>query len=124
MSDRRRRLGSVGEGLAAAHLEQKGYRLIGRNVRLPEGEIDIVACDGEVMVLVEVRARRGDLMGDGLDSIDARKAARLRMLANSYAAQSLFDGDLRVDVIAVDMDAAGKLRGLRHVQNAVGGEEA
>ena len=118
----RRRLGAVGEGLAAAHLEANGYRVGARDVQLPEGEIDIVASTGPVTVLVEVRARRGAAKGDGLDSIDARKAARLRVLAASYAAREGLAGDVRIDVIAVDMDPDGRLRGLRHVQNAVEGE--
>ncbi|MSQ61344.1 MAG: YraN family protein [Dehalococcoidia bacterium] len=115
-------LGVVGEGLAVAHLEANGYRVAARKVRLPEGEIDIVARTGVITVLVEVGAGRGPAMGDGLESIDGRKAARLRTLAASYAAREGLSGDVRIDVIAVDMDPDGRLRGLRHVQNAVEGE--
>src|SRR5688500_4697649 len=117
----RKRLGDVGEGLAVAHLERKGYRVLARNVRLPEGEIDIIARDGGVTVLVEVRARRGNTMGDGLDSVDLRKSGRLRTLADSYAAQQSVEGDLRIDVVAVDMEPDGRLLGLRHIENAVEG---
>ncbi len=114
-----RRLGEVGEGLAAAHLAAKGYDIVARNVRLPEGEIDIVARQGGTTVIVEVRARRSAPMGDGLDSIDARKAARLRNLALSYAATDGTADELRIDVIAVDLAPDGLLLGLRHIENAV-----
>ncbi len=117
----RRKLGAVGEGLAVAHLQAKGYDIVARNLRLPEGEIDIVARDGGATVIVEVRARRGAALGDGLDSIDARKAERLRALAASYAATHQPPGDLRIDVIAVDLEPSGSLRGVRHVENAVEG---
>ena len=116
----RRRLGEVGEGIAVAHLQAKGYDVVARNVRLPEGEIDIVARQGEATVIVEVRARRGSAMGDGLDSIDGRKAARLRSLAISYAAALPNPPDaLRIDVIAVDLAPGGRLLGVRHIENAV-----
>jgi len=117
----RRALGAAGERLAAAHLDARGYQIVARNVRLPEGEIDIVARLGAATVIVEVRARRGTPMGDGLDSIDAAKAARLRDLARSYAAAHDLSGDLRIDVIAVDVRPDGRLLGLRHVENAVEG---
>ncbi len=117
----RRSLGAVGEGLASAHLTARGYEIAGRNVRLPEGEIDIIALRDRTTVIVEVRARRGRRMGDGLDSIDARKAARLRDLAASYAALHDIQGGIRIDVIAVDLAPDGRLLGLRHIENAVEG---
>ncbi|HWO94388.1 MAG TPA: YraN family protein [Dehalococcoidia bacterium] len=119
-----RALGAAGERLAAAHLEAKGYRVEARNVRLPEGEIDIVASDGHTRAIVEVRARRGTALGDGLDSVNERKAARLRQLAEAYAASTGYVGDLRIDVIAVDVATDGRLLGLRHLENAVEGDPA
>lgn len=115
----RARTGSSGEGVAAAHLAARGYDIIERNVRLPEGEIDIVARDGSTVVLVEVRTRRGDALGDGLDSVDARKATRLRTLAAAYAARHGVASDVRIDVIAIDLAADGRLLGVRHVENAI-----
>jgi putative endonuclease len=120
----RRRLGEVGEGLAAAHLGSRGYEIVARNVRLPEGEIDIVARDSDTTVLVEVRARRGSAMGDGAESVDLRKAARLRQLIASYAALHELEGDIRIDVVSVDMSDDGRLLGLRHFENAVEEVEA
>jgi putative endonuclease len=49
--------GRAGEDAAAALLEAHGYRIVGRNVRLPGGEIDIIARDGDTVVFVEVKAR-------------------------------------------------------------------
>ena len=73
MSDGRRRLGAFGERLAAAHLEAKGYRIRARNYRCREGEIDIVAQDGDTLVFVEVRTRRGDALGGPAESVTATK---------------------------------------------------
>src|SRR4030042_1681290 len=60
-----------------AHLEPKGYLIRARNFRCREGEIDIVAQDGETLVFVEVRTRRGDAMGDAAESVPPAKEAGL-----------------------------------------------
>ena len=60
MTQQRRRLGSLSEELAARFLRSQGYRIAERNVRLRRGEIDIVAWDGDVLVFVDVRSRKGD----------------------------------------------------------------
>lgn len=58
MADRRRHLGRQGEEYAVDCLRRQGSLIAGRNVRLAPGEIDIVAREGEVLCLVEVRTRR------------------------------------------------------------------
>ncbi len=81
-----------------------------------------MATSARTTVIVEVRARRGSALGDGLDSIDERKAERLRRLALSYAAAHGLEGDLRIDVIAVDLRPDGRMLGVRHIENAVEGD--
>jgi hypothetical protein len=58
MPHQRARLGQRGELLAARYLETQGYRILSRNVNTPSGEIDIVALDGDTLVIVEVRTTR------------------------------------------------------------------
>ncbi|MGB6837955.1 MAG: YraN family protein, partial [Dehalococcoidia bacterium] len=74
MNQARRRLGDFGERVAAAHLEAKGYRILARNYRCREGEIDLVAQQGDVLVFVEVRARRGEGAGTAAESVTQVKA--------------------------------------------------
>ena len=74
-------LGAYGERVAAAHLVAAGMTVLDRNWRCPIGEIDIVARDGDVLVVCEVKTRRGDGFGHPLEAVTARKAARLRRLA-------------------------------------------
>ena len=54
----RMELGRIGESLAAVYLEQRGWRIVERNVRFREGEIDIVAARAGVLAFVEVKTRR------------------------------------------------------------------
>lgn len=116
MTDARRSLGQSGERLAAFHLEAKGYRIIGRNVRVSNtGEIDIVVLDDDTLVFVEVRTRRG--LGLAGESIHPRKAARMLAHAENY--EDLEHEARRIDMVVVDLDETGRLLGVEHIVNAV-----
>ncbi|MCS6845603.1 MAG: YraN family protein [Caldilineales bacterium] len=122
MTDPRRSLGAVGERLAAEYLAQQGYRVVARNWRSGRGgEIDLVAEDGACLVIVEVRTRRGERFGPPEESVTAAKQARLAALAEAYAQAVGWAGPLRVDVVAVHLAADGRLLGIRHLRDAVGG---
>lgn len=71
-------VGARAEDAAAAHLAQLGLAIIGRNVRVGRAEIDLLAREGSVIAIVEVRTRGASAYQRALDSIDARKQARLR----------------------------------------------
>jgi putative endonuclease len=122
--DGRRRLGAFGERLAAAHLAAKGYRIRARNYRCREGEIDIVAQDGETLVFVEVRTRRGDALGTPAESVTAAKESRLVAAATAYV-QALPQppADQRIDVVAVQLSPGGRLLAIDHIQGAVSDRE-
>jgi len=104
----RQRSGDAAETAACARLEQAGCRILARNVRYREGEIDIVADDAGTLVFVEVRMRRGDGFGGAEGSVDHFKQRRLLLAARLYLAQRYGEGRLppcRFDVITAD--AAG-----------------
>ena len=71
-------LGRYGEEVAAEHLVAAGLTIVARNWRCREGEVDIVALDGDVLVMCEVKTRRGVGFGTPLDAVTPAKAARLR----------------------------------------------
>ena len=83
----RNRLGRRGEALAARYLQRVGMRVLARNWRAPDGtgEIDIVAGDGPVLVVAEVKTRSSLRYGHPLEAIDERKRRRLRELGRSWA---------------------------------------
>jgi len=109
-------LGRYGENLAAQHLVGAGFSLLARNWRCREGEIDIIARDGDVLVVCEVKTRRDVGFGTPLEAVTPAKAARLRRLAVRWLALTrearLADGsggfsDIRFDVVAVLLPVAG-----------------
>jgi len=122
MGDARVRLGRRGEELAAAELVRRGYEVVERNWRCRAGEVDIVARHGPVWVFVEVRTRRGDAFGTPEESLTGPKQARMVDVALCYLAErDLGEVDWRLDLVAVEMDRAGRLVRMDVLENAVEG---
>ncbi len=120
MAGARRALGDFGERLAVQHLEAKGYRIVERNHRRREGEIDIIARLGDVLAFVEVRCRRGTAMGTAIESLSRSKQRRLVALAEAYEDGKEGSQDQRrIDLIAIDLAPDGKLLSLSHIEGAV-----
>ena len=124
MSDERRRLGQFGERVAAAHLEAEGYRIVERNFRCREGEIDIIVVKARSLVFVEVRTRRGSAMGGAADSLTALKGARITAAAETYCQGRLdLPPERRIDVITIDLSPEGRVLRLEHIESAFAGDE-
>lgn len=117
--DGRKKLGAWGESLAALHLESQGYRIIGRNWRCRHGEIDLIVQAGDELRFVEVKTRRGRGMGVPEEGITAAKSKKLVLLAQHYLAEQALDVDWQIDLVAVELDAAGKLLRCEHIPNVV-----
>ncbi len=97
-------LGRAGETRAAEHLTRNGYRVVDRNWRCSEGELDLVAVSDREVVVVEVKTRRGDGYGDPLEAVDDRKLTRLWRLAQHWRREhaDLAAGRmLRLDAIGI-----------------------
>jgi putative endonuclease len=109
-------LGRLGEQLAAEYLQQAGMRILDRNWRCADGELDIVAAERRVLVACEVKTRSGLGFGSPLEAISRRKQARLRRLAISWiqAHGVLFD-EVRIDVVGLVRDRAGHFT-IEHVR--------
>ncbi|MEA2681721.1 MAG: putative endonuclease [Chloroflexota bacterium] len=113
---RRAALGTAAEAAAARFLEARGMRIVELDARLPGGQVDVVALDGDCLVIVEVKARSSDAYGVPAEAVDQRKRSRLRHLAGAYAAAHPGLGRrLRVDVVAVSLDRAGAPARFEHL---------
>lgn len=101
-------LGKFGENAAQALLQDRGYRIIGANIRpfpgTGSGEIDIVAWDGSTLAFVEVKTRMAasSIVGSPAEAVGARKQRQIINLANAYVGlHQLTDVPCRFDVIEV-----------------------
>ena len=109
-------LGQYGENVAAAHLRDAGLTILDRNWRCDIGEIDIVARDGDVLVVCEVKTRSGLGFGAPLEGVTARKAARLRRLAARWVhEQRVHPPDIRIDLVGVIQTGRGAAQ-VEHVR--------
>lgn len=97
----RRWFGTRAERAAEKFLKKRGCKVIGRNVRLPMGELDLVVVDGEVIVFVEVRSTEGNT-DRPMQSVDALKQKRLTDLAMCWLQRNrLLGRNVRFDIVAV-----------------------
>ena len=118
--DPRHTLGSLGERLAAEHLERLGYRVLARNYRTRFGELDLVATDDEVLVFCEVKTRRAG-GGAPWDNLGEAKRKQVRSMGATWLAEVSERPrtlELRFDAIGVVIDREGSLVRLEHLEGA------
>ncbi len=109
--------GAAAEELCAHYLENRGLKILSRNYRTKNGEIDLIARHGEYIVFVEVRARRQSRYGSPAETVDRRKQARLVATAQHYLqAKGASDAASRFDVMAVRGENSGQQ--IEWIQNA------
>lgn len=98
-------LGQEGEQAAVSYLESCGFRILDRNWRCADGEIDIVAVDRRTFVVCEVKTRTATRYGTPLDAVGHAKQRRLRRLAAQWlCAHGVRFDQVRVDVIGLLRD--------------------
>ena len=116
----RQGLGRTGERLAAEMLTREGYSILECNFRCRYGEIDLVAEDGQDLVFVEVKTRRGSGYGRPEEAVTLRKQRKVMQVASYYLdVHACSDRSWRIDVVAVQMSMAGKLEEIRVYRYAV-----
>lgn len=96
----RARLGAHGEQLAAEWYVARGYRVLARNWRCRDGEVDLVLARGTTVVVCEVKTRSGDRHGSPFEAVTAAKARRLRRLAARWVSEC---APFRPDTVRVDV---------------------
>ncbi|MGZ6256056.1 MAG: YraN family protein [Candidatus Limnocylindria bacterium] len=116
MPDPRHTLGERAEAAVAAWLAARGWTILARRWRCPEGEIDLVAIDPDgVLVAVEVKLRRGGHAGDPLESVDYRRLGRLRAALGRFSAEAPRPvAGIRLDLVAVRPGGQGQWRLTHH----------
>lgn len=101
-SDPRSGLGRWGEDLAVRYLRDRGLTVLDRNWRCEHGEVDVVARDGDWVVVCEVKTRRSSGFGEPVEAVTFAKAMRLRRLAAAWlAAHDVRAEGVRIDVVGI-----------------------
>ncbi|WAC55093.1 YraN family protein [Gordonia sp. SL306] len=100
-------IGRLGEDLAAEHVQGLGWTVIERNWRNRFGELDLIAADGSVLVVVEVKTRASRIFDDPAAAVTPLKLARMRRLIRHWLADHRegWWGEIRFDVLSVQLDS-------------------
>jgi putative endonuclease len=111
-------LGRQGEDAAERLLQDKGLRVLERNLRLGRLELDLVCEDGDTLVFVEVKTRAEGSLATPAEGLTAQKRSRLLRAAQAYLSRhDLWHRPCRLDLVAV-LFRAGRLHHIEHTPDA------
>lgn len=114
-----KRIGDMGEEVAAKYLRKKGYKILDRNYRCRFGEIDIIAKLKDYYVFVEVKTRRNENYGRPVESINTVKIKHILKTIQFYLSQNrIHNSNIRVDAIEVLMNRKDYAK-INHIENIV-----
>ena len=117
MTRERLELGELGEDLALKEIKGLGYKKIVRNYRCTLGEVDLIARDGDTLVFIEIKTRRGKSIAYAKEAVDAKKRRQLSKVALAYLkSNNCYGVKARFDVVAVSL--AGDKPQIEVIQNA------
>ncbi|MBO5718070.1 MAG: YraN family protein [Bacteroidales bacterium] len=111
------RTGRWGEDIALTYLEKKAYRILERNWHAGHKELDIIALDGNTLVIVEVKTRSGDDYEEPWQAVTSLKIKRIVQAANLYIRQKAIDAEVRFDIVSVVMRPDGQAE-IEHIEDA------
>jgi len=112
--------GKIGEQIAARELQKRGYQIIGQNFRTRFGEIDLIARDGDILIFVEVKARKGIGFGLPQEAVGFKKQNKIIRGALQYIRDNrLGEISWRIDVVSIILDYKGNLKSFDLIKNAV-----
>lgn len=102
MTRGRLELGIFGEELALKKIKRLGYKKILRNYRCPLGEVDLIAKDGDTLVFIEIKTRKGNSIGYAKEAVNAKKRRQLSKVALAYMkSNNCCETKARFDVVAI-----------------------
>jgi putative endonuclease len=100
--------GKKGEEIAADFLKELGYKILEINWRSGKNEIDIIAMDGSILVVAEVKTRQSNAFGEPEVAVTRDKQRSLIRAANNYILKNRIEAEVRFDIIAILMGKKGE----------------
>jgi putative endonuclease len=111
-----KKIGDLGEKMAAKVLVEKGYKIIETNYRYGRSEIDLIAEKEGILVFVEVKTRKNSRFGYPEDFVNEKKAEMIIVAAEHYIMENDWKKDIRFDIVSIIMDKEG--HELEHFEDA------
>ena len=107
-------LANSGETAAARYLLSHDYQLLEQNWRFKHKEVDLIAIEGDTLVIVEVKTRSSARFGEAWQFVDRQKQKFLIAAANAYVQQLDWSGQVRFDIIGICLQPYA----LQHIPDA------
>ncbi len=120
-----REIGTICEEQVAKYFEKNAMTILGMNYHCREGEIDIIARDGEYTVFAEVKARKNSLFGEPCEAVTKAKQRKIYMAAEKYVMENECEGAFRFDVVEVFYELISDnvvIGSINHIKAAFEGE--
>ena len=118
MGNRNIKLGRLGEDIAKKFLEEKGYKIIGRNYKNKYGEIDLIALKENTLTFVEVKTRLSEQFGLPENAINNNKIKKLKNNAAAYMAFKEKEiKSYTIDAVCIVLNEDYSLKKINHYKN-------
>ncbi len=108
--------GKLGEQIARELMERKGYHILETNWYSGKYELDLIACNDQEIVFVEVKTRTSGFLEDPFDAVSDRKIRRTVAAADHYIKKFDIDLEARFDIIGVIVESNGTQ--VEHIEDA------
>lgn len=109
-------LGKKGEEVAALYLTEKGYKILETNWRFGRNELDLIAKDGDKLVVAEVKTRHSTVFGEPELAVTREKQRIIIRSANAYVRWKRWKGETRFDILSVLL--TGDRVSINHIPDA------
>ena len=116
-------LGKFAEDVAAEYVISLGWKILARNLKNKNGELDIIAIDSQELVIIEVRCRTIGKIQSPFDSIGPRKLNTLIKSSREFIDEIEWEGFWRIDIIGIIMKEKNDLQNweLKHIKDITAG---
>ena len=94
-------LGRKGEELAVKYFREKGYKILDTNWHFGRNELDLVALDGNMLVVAEVKTRQSNLLGEPEEAVTREKQRAIVRSANAYVKWKHLTEEVRFDIVSI-----------------------
>ena len=109
-------LGQRGEAIAVQYLKREGYEILARNFRYKRAEIDLIAFQDDLVIIVEVKTRNSDYFGDPQRFVSPKKIRLMVKAADAFVRQKDWEYPIRFDIVAVLLNS--KQQQITHIKDA------
>lgn len=109
--------GKQAEQYAVEYLESKGYRIIAKNFRYQKAEIDIIAENDNLLIIIEVKARANNLFIEPYEAVDKRKIKLIVSAADAFLREKQYEKEVRFDIVSIIRGEGNQFK-IQHIENA------